>query len=283
MVISYNWKSEEVFYFVIYLIRIEFHLELTDKYGIKLIYYFIYFDQNSENLQYIYFLQLWKRWLIIKSKFKPKKNEYEINEKIAYLKISKKDNTSIDTKLDEEDLQKVLAKGTWFAEWNKDLNNFIVLTLEESVVDGKKTFHKQTLQALILDISTKAPIRHCNGNTLDNRKCNLEIYVPKSTNDYEEFNAEAYSIILRDKYGNLNAKTIIDKEDLQRVINYGYVWSIHKVNNEPYAVANTPGGRVFLNRFIMGTSENMNTHPINLNTLDNRKSNLKNVLIEEEE
>ncbi|MGV8979968.1 hypothetical protein [Clostridium sp.] len=31
-----------------------------------------------------------------------------------------------------------------------------------------------------------------------------------------------------------------------------------------------------MNRFIMSTDQDMVTHPINLNTLDNRKANLEN-------
>jgi hypothetical protein len=89
---------------------------------------------------------------------------------------------------------------------------------------------------------------------------------------------------LRDKYGKENGKTLIDKEDLTRVIKTGYCWVCYKINGEPYAIANTPGGRIFLNRFIMQTPENQNTHAINLNTLDNRKANLEhNVLHDEDE
>jgi hypothetical protein len=214
-----------------------------------------------------------------------KANEYEIIGNDALLKLNKKDGTilNISTKIDAGDLKMVLEKGTWFAEWHKDFNSYLAQNISEYYEAGKKLTIKQNLQAFILKVHSKAPIRHLNGDTLDNRKCNLEIYTQKTTNNYEELDKDIIAVILRDKYGKKEAKTIIDKEDFERVINYGYAWVCYKVKGEPYAVANTPSGRIYLNRFIMNTPEDMITHPINLNTLDNRKCNLKNVSLSEEE
>lgn len=197
--------------------------------------------------------------------------------------MHKKDGTTINATIDVKDLTNVLEKGTWFAQWHKDFNNYLVQTLNEQLVAGKKHIEKQSLQAFLLNVNTKAPVRHLNGDTLDNRRCNLEIYEQNRTNDYQEFNGDTIAIILRDKYGKENGKTLIDKEDLDRVISTGYSWVCHKINGEPYAVANTPKGRIFLNRFVMQTSENKVTHAINLNTLDNRKANLEHITLNEED
>lgn len=194
----------------------------------------------------------------------------------------KKDGTTINATIDAEDLKQVLEKGTWFAQWHKDFNNYLVLTLSERVVDGKKLVEKQTLQSFLMKVHTKAPIRHLNGDTLDNRKSNIELYEQNKTNDVEEINADSVAIILRDKYGKVNGKTLIDKDDLDRVNSAGYTWVSHKINGEPFAVANTPEGRIFLNRFIMQTPKNKVTHAINLNTLDNRKANLEHLTLYEE-
>jgi hypothetical protein len=222
--------------------------------------------------------------VIIKTKRETKPNEYEINGEVVTIKLNKKDGTVLDisTIIDTEDLQAVLDKGTWFAEWDKDFNSYLVQTSHEFFTAGRKHSGKQSLQSFLLKIHTKAPIRCINGDTLDNRKANLEIYVQKTTNNYEWFDANSTAVILRDKYGKKEAKTLIDNDDLDRVVNYGYAWVCHKVKGEPFAVANTPGGRVYLNRFIMDTPDNMVTHAINLNTLDNRKANLKNILEDEE-
>jgi hypothetical protein len=218
---------------------------------------------------------------VIKANNLKKGNEYEINGDIAYLKLQKKDGTTINTTIDAEILTKVLEKGTWFAEWHMDFNNYLVQTLAESTGGEKKHVKKQTLQSFLLNVHPKAPIRHLNGDTLDNRMCNLELYNENKTNDYQEFNANTIALILRDKYGKENAKTLIDKEDLDRVLASSHCWVCHKINNEPFAVANTPDGRIFLNRFIMQTPQNMITHPINLNTLDNRKCNLEHITLYE--
>lgn len=209
-------------------------------------------------------------------------NKYQTLEAITFLKIVKKDKTTIDCKIDTEDLQKVLEKGRWFAEWNKDFNNFLAQNLGSYYIGEKKYRRKQSLQSFILDVHPKAPVRHINGDTLDNRKCNLEVYNQNTINDYEESDEESVAVILRDRYGKEKSRTIIDKEDLSRVVNDSYTWVLFKKDTEPYAVANTPEGKIYLNRFIMSTTEDMITHPINLNTLDNRKANLENKKVESE-
>nr|WP_027625978.1 hypothetical protein [Clostridium lundense] len=217
------------------------------------------------------------------SKLETKANEYEIKGNVAYLKLRKKNGSFIDTKIDAEDLTKVLEKGIWCAEWHKDFNNYLVQNIIYTSINGKKHIEKQTLHSFIMGTHPKVPIRHCNGDTLDNRKSNLEIYNQNDKiNDYEELDKNTIAIILRDKYGIKKAKSLIDKKDLDRVINKGYTWVYYKSNGKPYAVANSPEGRIYLNRYIMDTPENAITHHINLNTLDNRKCNLENVVKDED-
>ena len=222
-----------------------------------------------------------KRWLIINNQYEIKRNEYKINQNVAYLELRKKDGSIIDATIDTEDLKRVLEEGTWFAEWHKDFNNYLVQNIKHTI-DDKKHMEKQTLHSFIMSTLPKAPIRHRNGNTLDNRKDNLEIFNQNTINNYKEFDSETISIILRDKYGKENGKTLVDKEDFDKIINSRYAWVLYKINSKPYAVANTPEGRIFLNIFIMDTPANMFTHPINLNTLDNRKCNLENVAISDD-
>ena len=176
-------------------------------------------------------------------------------------------------------MEKVLSKGVWFAEWHKDFNNYLVQNIASSI-DSKHHADKQTLHSFILDVSPNAPIRHLNGNTLDNRKGNMQIFDHTAINDYKVSDELTIAIILRDKYGKENGRTFIDKEDLDKVVIKGYTWVLYISKKEPYAIANTPGGRVYLNNFIMDTPEDMISHPINLNTLDNRKCNLENKIVE---
>lgn len=215
--------------------------------------------------------------LIIKNKYESKvnnseANEFEVNKNVAYVKLKKKNGSIIDTKIDAEDLQRLLEGGTWFAEWNKDFNGY----LAKHYIDGNMHKEKQSLQSFILNVDSKTPIKHLNGNTLDNTKSNLEIYNRNSHNDYKELDPETIAVILRDSNGVESGKTIIDKDDLYRVINNGYPWVLYKVNEIPYAIANTPSGRLYLDRFIMDTPDDIIIHHINLNTLDNRKINLEN-------
>lgn len=221
--------------------------------------------------------------LIINNKNELKTNEYEVKGTTVYIKLRKKDGTMIDTKIDADDLKMVLDKGVWFAEWNKDFNSYLVQNINYSSADGKKIKEKQTLHSFILGVHTKTPIRHINGDTLDNRRCNIEIYSQNAViNDYEDVDSETIAVILRDKYGRKKERTLIDKEDLDKVINSGYSWVYYVNHGDHYAVANSPEGRIFLESFLMNPPEDMVTKHISYNTLDNRKSNLNNLLIVEE-
>lgn len=220
-----------------------------------------------------------KRLIVIKGKYETKGNEYEIKGDVAYIKLHKKDGAIIDTKIDTADLKTVLNKGTWFAEWNKTFNNYLV----QNVSYPSK--EKQTLHSFILGVHPKSPIRHINGDTLDNRRCNIEIYNQNAgINDYKKSDEKTIAVILRDKYGREKSRTLIDKEDLDKVLNSGHTWVYYEKHGKNYAISNSPEGRIYLHNFIMNTPENMITEHINHNTLDNRKSNLNNVeLVKEEE
>lgn len=221
-----------------------------------------------------------KEVLIIKTEYNSKTNEYEVKGNIAYVKLPKKKGGFVDTKIDAEDLDLVLSKGEWFAEWNKEFNSYIAQNLNYSSKDDRKLKEKQNLHSFILGTNTRTPIRHFNGDTLDNRKCNIEIYNQNAAvNDYEDVDSKTIAIILRDKYGRKKEKTLIDREDLDKVIDCGYSWVYYLSRGKHYAVTNTPNGRIFLHNFLMNPPKDMFTKHITHNTLDNRRANLENVLL----
>ncbi len=134
---------------------------------------------------------------------------------------------------------------------------------------------KQTIQSVILDVNTKAPIKHLNGNTLDNRKENLELYNRNLKNDCTKIDHETMGIILRDKFGNPKETALISMEDVNKVVKDGYNWVTYKKGMEIMVVANTKDGRIRLDELIMNPDETMKIHHINLNPLDNRRKNLE--------
>ena len=145
--------------------------------------------------------------------------------------------------------------------------------------NGKTTSTKQTIQSVILDVNVKAPIKHLNGNTLDNRKENLELYNKNLKNDCTKIYHETMAIILRDKFGNPKEKALISMEDVSTVVKDGYNWVTYKKGFDIMVVANTTEGRIRLDELIMNPDETMKVHHINLNPLDNRRKNLENKLI----
>nr|WP_286673968.1 hypothetical protein [Clostridium sp. ZBS2] len=220
-----------------------------------------------------------KEVFIIKTNYKNVENNYEINNKIAFITILKKNGEELTTKIDVEDLNKVKELGNWFAEWNKDLNSYIVQNISLTKMNKKSKPLKQSLQSIILDTNPKTPIRHINGDTLDNRRSNLEIVERNIRNDYEVVNDDTIAILLRDKYGKVQNKALISKEDLRKVVTDTYTWVLHKNYDNLCVIANTPNGRIHLDRVLMNPDENQTVHHINLNPLDNRRSNLETASI----
>lgn len=194
------------------------------------------------------------------------------------MSVSKKDGTTLVCKIDTFDAERIKNAGTWFAEWHKDYNNFLVQRLVSLKVNGKTKKQKQTLQSFILDVNPKAPIKHLNGNTLDNRKNNLELFDRHAKNDCEKVDHQTTGIILRDKFGNKKQVALIDSQDANKVIKDGYNWVTYKKNDSLMIIANTPKGRVRLDNLIMNVDSDekeKEVHHINLNPLDNRRKNLE--------
>ncbi|WP_252243677.1 MULTISPECIES: hypothetical protein [unclassified Clostridium] len=202
-------------------------------------------------------------------------NKFEINNKVAFITILKKNSEELTAKVDVEDLNRVKESGTWFAEWNKDLNSYTVQNISVTKMNKKSKPLKQSLQSIILDTNPKTPIRHINGDTLDNRRSNLEIVERNIKNDYEVVNDDTIAILLRDKYGKVQNKALISKEDLRKVVTDTYTWALHKNYDNFCVIANTPKGRIHLDRVLMNPDENQTVHHINLNPLDNRRNNLE--------
>ncbi|WP_077845771.1 hypothetical protein [Clostridium puniceum] len=211
--------------------------------------------------------------------YKTQENKYTTKGNLTEIAILKKDGTELICKIDTFDAEKVKNAGIWFAEWHKDFNNYLVQTLITSNVNGKTISTKQTIQSVILDVNLKAPIKHLNGNTLDNRKENLELYNKNLKNDCTKIDHETMAIILRDKFGNPKEKALISMEDVNKVIKDGYNWVVYKKSSDIMVVANTTQGRIRLDELIMDPDETMKVHHINLNPLDNRRKNLENKLI----
>ena len=204
------------------------------------------------------------------------KNQYEIDNDVVKLTVFNKKGKSFTAQFDLEDLEKVKALGTWHAQWNKDFNNYIIQTSTEVIQKGKKRYIKPTLQSTVLGTSPNAPIRHLNGDLLDNRKSNLEIYNRRQINDYEVLENQVIAIHLKDRYGNLVNKALISAEDLDQVVNEKYTWVCQKkANGQPYAIAHTEAGRVYLDTYLTNCQPGFRVHHINKNPLDNRRQNLE--------
>ncbi len=202
-------------------------------------------------------------------------NEYEILDDRAFLKLKKRDGSFIETQIDKGNLEKVLNKGTWSPEWNKDYNNYVVQNISYyDDADGKKLKKKTALHSFIMDVDSKTPIRHLDVDSLNNCTSNLTIYNQNTKNDYEEVDDDTVAVILRDNNGIKKARTLIDKDDLERVINSRFTWCYYKYNNAPYAVANTTEGRVYLHKFIMNTEKDIVMDHEKHDTLNNKKAEL---------
>lgn len=189
--------------------------------------------------------------------------------------ILSKNGTKLTTKIDTTDMDKVKNAGIWFAEWNKDFNSYLVQNISSTKLNKKSKPLKQSLQCFIMDTNIHVPIKHINNDTLDNRKSNLTVFSRDEKNEIEKIDNDTVAILLKDKYGNVHSKALISSTDLNQVVTDEYTWINYKVNGENCVVANTPNGRIHLDRILMEPSDNQTIHHINLNPLDNRRHNLE--------
>ncbi|MGL4992226.1 MAG: hypothetical protein ACRCYE_03415 [Sarcina sp.] len=211
----------------------------------------------------------------IRKEFTNFKNEFISVGNIVDIKLQNKKGKEFIAKIDADDLDKVKSFGVWFAQWNKDVNGYMAQSISENEKDAKGNPKKQTLQGLILDVSAKAPIKHINGDFLDNRKSNIEIIDISQKNDFEEKEDGIY-IILKNKFGVEEARAIISKDDKEFILKEGYNWVVYR----NIVVANTVEGRVQLDKYLLNPAIDEIVHHINLNPLDNRRNNLELQVIE---
>ncbi|MGL4850029.1 MAG: hypothetical protein ACRC28_14095, partial [Clostridium sp.] len=153
--------------------------------------------------------------------------------------------------------------------------SYLVVNIHSLKTNKKGKSLKQNLGNIVLNEDINAPIIHKNGDTLDNRASNLEVFNRNAMNETEIVDNTTVAIILKDKSGNKIAKTLISKEDLNDVVTDFYTWTLYKTNRETTVVANTPEGRLKLDVLLMNPTSKQYVHHINLNPLDNRKANLE--------
>lgn len=215
----------------------------------------------------------------INTNYKNVENKYEIQGNVALISLLNKNGSEFIAKIDVDDIEKVKAMGTWFAEWHKDFNSYLAQNINSTKTDKKSNPLKQNLQSVILNTNPKAPIKHRNGDTLDNRKCNIEIVERNTKNDYEIIDDSTIAIILRDRNGKAFSKALISKEDFKTVLTDELSWVEYKTHDNIHVVANTPNGRIYLDKLLMNPSDSEIVHHINLNPLDCKRNNMEIVNI----
>ena len=197
-----------------------------------------------------------------------KPHQIDICDKVGKLTAYTKKGKAVTALFDVADVDKITAFENWRAVWHTDFDCSII----ESK-DFKDGYARRTpVAAAILQCSPNAPIRHLNGDVLDNRRANLEIYdLFAQPNAYKEMDS-GISVVLKDRYAREVGEFLIDQIDLEKVVNSGFVWLKKKrANGQPYVV-NADG--LLLAHFLLDAHEGYVVYD-NKNPLDNRRENIK--------
>lgn len=92
-------------------------------------------------------------------------------------------------------------------------------------------------------------------------------------NTYETL-GDVTIIHLQNRHG-IALQTLIDTEDLQKVMSFPNSWYAQQPDTNHYVCGNRQGSLVKLHRYIMSAPKGLMVDHINGNTLDNRKNNLR--------
>ena len=193
---------------------------------------------------------------------------YKLDKTTCKLTAYTKKGKPVVAIFDGIDIDKITAFKNWRSVWHTDFDCHIIESKDYK--DGLAI--RTPVAAAILGCSPNAPIRHVNGDVLDNRRCNLEIYdVSAQPNEKKKVKA-GISVILKDRYGRSVGEFLIDDADASLVVNSGHVWlKKRRANGQPYVVSTD--GRL-LAHFLLGVSDG-NISYKNKNPLDNRRENIK--------
>lgn len=213
------------------------------------------------------------------------RNVHRIEGEISLIQLNRRGREPLFAEIDTEDLDRVLNKGTWFAENHADFETPSVACVDYVLIDEKKKRIKKSLHSFILNLGPKDIINHKDNNRLNNKKDNLQPYNSIMLNEYENIGDGITQIKLSQREGKEDAYTIIDTEDLPRILTMGYTWLRFQASEQsyPYAVNNglSNSETRYLHRIIMNCPSEYDVDHINHNTLDNRKVNLNIVTISE--
>ena len=195
-------------------------------------------------------------------------HEIEIDGEIGRLTAYTKKGKPVVALFDATDLPKIEVFHNWRAVWSNEFDCQLVESKDMN--DGHAV--RTSVAAAILVCSPNAPIRHFDGDILNNKRANLEIYdVKVQPNEYYITNARV-DMILKDRYGRQVGICHFDKEDLDLVINHGFVWlKKYHSTGQPYVVSTE--GRL-LAHLLLGVEDGFVTY-LNKNPLDNCRQNLE--------
>ncbi|MCL2559954.1 MAG: hypothetical protein FWE07_05650 [Turicibacter sp.] len=195
-------------------------------------------------------------------------HQIEIDGDVGKLTAYTKKGKPVVALIDAVDVEKLEAFEHWRAVWNTEFDCQMIES--KTFKDGYAM--RLPVAAAILDCSPNAPIRHLNGELLDNRRANLEIFDVKAQPNEIEVVGDNVQIKLRDRYGRDVGVALIDADDLDFVVNEQHVWlKKQRSSGQPYVV-NQQG--LLLAHHVLRVTEGF-AHYINKNPLDNRRKNLE--------
>ena len=140
-----------------------------------------------------------------------KGNNYIIDKEngIAQIELTRRDGTILWTKIDLEDLDRVINfPYTWSAKYDPDLEQYYVeTTIYCGFEDGKKLGKALKLHKFIMNVNDDRVVDHINHDTLDNTKSNLRVisHSNNSTNrkSRNKNNKSGYRNVSLDKRSNM--------------------------------------------------------------------------------
>jgi hypothetical protein len=129
-----------------------------------------------------------------------------------------------ETMVDDDDYDRVMSEGKWYADWNAHTKSFYARRQRTYFENGVRKQYPIRLSRFIMGIERgdKILVDHCNHNTLDNQKCNLRLATESNNSSNKRVYSNNKSGFIGVSWRNSRKKWVVQARKDGKPVHLGY-------------------------------------------------------------